>query len=109
MDWSETDLVAMQEYLGEGISIPFPMGLTQNYVEASGTDQDGVYFIVYDEMCGDLTSEYGSILLQNGFEQETSDEENSSIIPKSFLGVVISYMCKRIITKVFSKFLLGLK
>lgn len=85
-DWSETDLVAMQEYLGEGISIPFPMGLTQNYVEASGTDQDGVCFIVYDEMCGNLTSEYGSILLQNGFEQETSDEENFFYYSKVVLG-----------------------
>ncbi len=84
-DWRETDLAAMKEYLGEGVTIPFPTGLTQNYVEASGTDQDSVCFIAYDGLCGDLTAEYGVILLQNEFEQEESDEENFFYYSKAVL------------------------
>ncbi len=73
--WNESDLAAMKKYLGEGVSVPFPYGVSENYVEASGTDSDGVCFIVYDSTVGDLTSSYCAILEENGFASDTSEED----------------------------------
>ncbi len=84
-NWGETDLAAMKKFLGEGITIPFPIGITQNYVEASGTDQDGNSFVVYDFNCANLCAQYGAILLQNGFEQEESGEADLFFYFKPFL------------------------
>ncbi len=74
LTWSESDLAAMSQYLKGYTSLPFPIGFTSSYVEASGTDLDGVCFLVYDSNSGDLTESYGKQLLAAGF---TYDEENS--------------------------------
>ncbi len=58
----------MKEYLNGYSDLPFPTGLTSSYVEASGTDEDGECFIIYDAECGDLTTSYGEQLTDAGFE-----------------------------------------
>ncbi len=73
--WTESDLAAMKKYLGEGVNIPFPYGVSENYIEASGTDSDGVCFIVYDSTVGDITASYCAILEQDGFIADTTDED----------------------------------
>ncbi|HBB05160.1 MAG TPA: hypothetical protein DCZ41_00995, partial [Firmicutes bacterium] len=74
--WSASDLTSMAAYLGEGVSLPFPVGFTSEYVEASGTDEDGVCFIAYDYSSGDLTSSYSDLLLADGFNKEESEDED---------------------------------
>lgn len=46
--WSESDLQKMSTYLNGYTCLPFPIGFTSSYVEASGTDEEGESFIVYD-------------------------------------------------------------
>lgn len=65
--WKSEDLADMVTYLGEGNTIPFPLGFTADYVNASGTDEDGECFIVYDSNCGDLSAQYEITLLNDGF------------------------------------------
>lgn len=73
--WRDSDLTSMATYLGEEVTLPFPTGFTSNYVEASGTDQDGNCFFVYDGDCGDLTASYSNLLLADDFEEEESEDE----------------------------------
>ena len=74
--WSEDDLTIMNGYLPEGVTIPFPLGVTANYTtEWSGSDDDEVCFILVDSECGDLTVQYGAILSSNDY---VYDEDNSS-------------------------------
>lgn len=75
MAWTESDLAAMKQYLGEGVNIPFPYGVSENYIEASGTDGDGVCFIVYDSTVGDITASYCAILEQNDFIADVTEED----------------------------------
>lgn len=75
--WKSEDLADMASYLGEGNTIPFPLGFTADYVNASGTDEDGECFIVCDSACGDLSAQYEIALLDDGFakyEDETVEE-----------------------------------
>ena len=75
--WKSEDLADMVTYLGEGNTIPFPLGFTADYINASGTDEDGECFIVYDSNCGDLSAQYEITLLNDGFckyEDETVEE-----------------------------------
>lgn len=74
LSWSESDLSVMSEYLNGYTSLPFPIGFTSSYVEASGTDEDEECFIVYDSNCGDLSESYGKQLIDSSF---TYDEEYS--------------------------------
>lgn len=74
LTWSESDLSVMSEYLNGYTSLPFPIGFTSSYVEASGTDEDEECFIVYDSNCGDLSESYGKQLIDSSF---TYDEEDS--------------------------------
>lgn len=75
-EWSEEDKSEMVKFLGEGVTIPFVDGFTSKYVNASGTDEDGECFIVYDYHSGDLSSTYGSVLVNDGFAYyEGSDDE----------------------------------
>ena len=53
--WSESDLQKMSTYLNGYTCLPFPIGFTSSYVEASGTDAEGESFIVYDYKSGDLS------------------------------------------------------
>lgn len=80
--WSASDLTSMAAYLGEGVSLPFPLGFTSEYVEASGTDEDGVCFIAYDYGSGDLTSSYSTLLLADGFNEEESEDEGYCFFSK---------------------------
>ena len=44
--WSESDLQKMSTYLNGYTCLPFPIGFTSSYVEASGTDEEGESFIL---------------------------------------------------------------
>lgn len=74
-EWTASDLTSMASFLGEGVTLPFPVGISSKYIDGSGTDQDGICFIVYDASCGDLTSSYGNLLLADGFETVESVED----------------------------------
>lgn len=76
LTWSESDLTAMSTYLDGYTSLPFPTGFTSTYVEASGTDEDGECFIVYDSNCGDLSQSYGAQLLSSNFTYDEEDSED---------------------------------
>lgn len=73
--WNEDDLKDMVTFLGEGVTLPFPIGFTPNYVLASGTDKDGECFIVYDAYSGDLSASYSAQLIADGFTKDSSDDE----------------------------------
>ena len=73
--WSQDDLNDMVTFLGEGVTLPFPIGFTANYVLASGTDKDGECFIVYDAYSGDLSASYSAQLIADGFIKDSSDDE----------------------------------
>lgn len=96
--WRDSDLISMATYLGEGVTLPFPIGFTSNYVEAGGTDEDGSCFIVYDGDCGDLTSSYSDLLLADDFEEVESEDEGyyffikENIDDTNDLWVQIDYM-----------------
>lgn len=77
--WSESDLAKMSSYLNGYTCLPFPIGFTSSYVEASGTDLEGESFIVYDHKSGDLTESYGKQLLSSSFvfdEKATEDGDD---------------------------------
>ncbi len=63
----------MKKYLNGYSSLPFPVGITSSYVEASGTDTEGECFVIYDSACGDLTASYGNQLTVAGFEYDGSE------------------------------------
>lgn len=74
-EWNEDDLKDMVTFLGEGVTLPFPIGFTANYVLASGTDEDGECFIVYDAYSGDLSTSYSAQLIEDGFTKDSSDDD----------------------------------
>lgn len=74
--WSESDLSAMSLYLNGHTCLPFPIGFTSSYVEASGTDLEGESFIVYDHKSGDLTESYGKQLLSSSFVFDGKETED---------------------------------
>lgn len=65
--WSESDLQKMSTYLNGYTCLPFPIGFTSSYVEASGTDAEGESFIAYDYKSGDLSESYGQQLVSASF------------------------------------------
>ena len=75
--WNASTLEAMSSYLSGYTSLSYPTGLPTTYTEASGTDEDGECFIVYDSTCGDLRTSYGNQLLDAGFifDEEDSDDD----------------------------------
>lgn len=74
--WSESDLQVMSTYLNGYTCLPFPIGFTSSYVEASGTDLEGESFIVYDHKSGDLTESYGKQLLSSSFAFDGKETED---------------------------------
>ena len=74
--WSESDLQKMSTYLNGYTCLPFPIGFTSSYVEASGTDAEGESFIVYDYKSGDLSESYGKQLLSASFVFDGKRTEN---------------------------------
>ena len=74
--WTSSDIAAMKEYLNGYDNIPFPTGITSAYVEASGTDEYGECFIIYDSYCGDLTASYGKQLISAGFSYDEESYED---------------------------------
>lgn len=74
--WSESDLAKMSSYLNGYTCLPFPIGFTSSYVEASGTDLEGESFIVYDHKSGDLTESYGKQLLSSSFVFDGKETED---------------------------------
>ena len=74
--WSESDLQKMSTYLNGYTCLPFPIGFTSSYVEASGTDEEGESFIVYDYKSGDLSESYGQQLVSASFVFDGKETEN---------------------------------
>lgn len=82
LKWSEQDLSDMKTYLNNSdFELPFPNKFTSNYVNASGTDEDGECFIVYDTYTNNTLAtkalnEYSSQLIQAGLTKEDVDYED---------------------------------
>lgn len=66
LDFDDETKQSMVQYLGNDDVIPFPIGFTLSYIDASGTDQDGECFIVYDKI-DDITDSYEEQLLNMGY------------------------------------------
>lgn len=78
--WSESDLKEMARYLNGYTCLPFPKGFTSSYVQASGTDEEGECFIVYDDECGDLSESYGKQLAAASFVFDSKETDESGDI-----------------------------
>ena len=85
--WSESDLTYMALYLNGYTSLPFPIGFTSTYVEASGTDEDEMCFIAYDDNSGNLCESYGNQLIEAGFEYLSEDSNPSEEVYYYSLGI----------------------
>lgn len=78
--WSESDLKDMSKYLHGYTCLPFPQGFTNAYVNASGTDEEGECFIVYDDGCGDLSESYGKQLTAASFDFDSKETDKDGDI-----------------------------
>ncbi len=74
-DFNNDTKQSMIEYLGRDDILPFPIGFSQNYIDASGTDQDGECFIVYDKTA-DITQSYEEQLLNMGYISDEAETDN---------------------------------
>lgn len=79
--WSDSDLAVMSLYLNGYTDLPFPIGFSADYVEASGTDADGECFIAYDSSCGDLSPVYSVLLEEEGFVFDPDSSGEDEDIP----------------------------
>lgn len=83
LNWSNESISYMKKYLNGFISIPFPIGFSSSYVDASGADEEEGFY-VYEFLDSDLTSSYEKQLLDAGFALIETDDP-------SFEGKIYSF------------------
>ncbi len=85
MTWSSEDLEDMEIYLNDSnFPLPFPTTFTSSYVNASGTDSDGVCFIVYDTYASNQLAlkaqqAYAAQLVDANFTKEETEYDDIEI------------------------------
>lgn len=67
--WREESINSMKKYLKGFDLLPFPNGFSSNYIDASGADQDGDSFYVYDFLKENISSSYEKQLIEAGFQE----------------------------------------
>lgn len=72
--WREESINSMKKYLKGFDLIPFPNEFSSNYIDASGADQDGDSFYVYDFIKEDISSSYEKQLIEAGFHEGYIDD-----------------------------------
>ncbi len=77
--WREESINSMKKYLKGFDLLPFPNEFSSNYVDASGADQDGDSFYVYDFLKEDISSSYEKQLIEAGFQEDYIDDEFKGI------------------------------
>ncbi len=78
--WREESINSMKKYLKGFDLLPFPNGFSSNYIDASGADQDGDSFYVYDFLKEDISSSYEKQLIEAGFQEGYIDGEFKGIV-----------------------------
>lgn len=78
--WREESINSMKKYLKGFDLLPFPNGFSSNYIDASGADQDGDSFYVYDFIKEDISSSYEKQLIEAGFQEGYIDGEFKGIV-----------------------------
>ncbi len=78
--WREESINSMKKYLKGFDLIPFPNEFSSNYIDASGADQDGDSFYVYDFIKEDISSSYEKQLIEAGFQEGYIDGEFKGIV-----------------------------
>ena len=78
--WREESINSMKKYLEGFDLIPFPNEFSSNYIDASGADQDGDSFYVYDFIKEDISSSYEKQLIEAGFQEGYIDGEFKGIV-----------------------------
>ena len=86
LNWSNESVSYMKKYLNGFSSIPFPIGFSSNYVDASGADEEED-FNAYEFLDTDLTSSYEKQLFDAGFILAEADDP-------SFEGRIYSFQIK---------------
>lgn len=77
--WREESINSMKKYLKGFDLLPFPKQFSSNYIDASGADQDGDSFYVYDFLKEDISSSYEKQLIEAGFHEGYIDDEFKGI------------------------------
>lgn len=77
--WREESINSMKKYLKGFDLLPFPKQFSSNYIDASGADQDGDSFYVYDFLKEDISSSYEEQLIKAGFKEGYIDDEFKGI------------------------------
>lgn len=77
--WREESINSMKKYLNGFDLLPFPKQFSSNYIDASGADQDGDSFYVYDFLKEDISSSYEEQLIKAGFQEGYIDDEFKGI------------------------------
>ncbi len=72
--WREESINSMKKYLKGFDLLPFPNGFSSNYIDASGADQDGDSFYVYDFLKENISSNYEKQLIEAGFQEGYIDD-----------------------------------
>lgn len=83
LNWSNESISYMERFLNGFTSIPFPIGFSENYVDASGADEEEDFY-AYEFLDTDLTSSYEKQLLDAGFALAEADDP-------SFNGRIYSF------------------
>ncbi len=78
--WREESINSMKKYLKGFDLLPFPNGFSSNYIDASGADQDGDSFYVYDFLKENISSSYEKQLIEAGFQEGYIDGEFKGIV-----------------------------
>lgn len=78
--WREESINSMKKYLKGFDLLPFPKQFSSNYIDASGADQDGDSFYVYDFLKEDISSSYEKQLIEAGFQEGYIDGEFKGIV-----------------------------
>lgn len=77
--WREESINSMKKYLNGFDLLPFPNEFSSNYIDASGADQDGDSFYVYDFLKEDISSSYEEQLIEAGFQEGYIDDDFKGI------------------------------
>lgn len=78
-NWTDSDIASMKKYLNGFTGLPFPIDITETYVDASGTDTDGECFIIVDSKAEDISTSYGTQLTKAGFTFDGTEEDDYGI------------------------------